>query len=504
MSRLALLPALFALAVPLLADPIPSPLFTDGAVLQQGRAVPVWGAATPGERITVSFSGNSVSTTTGSDGTWMVLLPALPASAEGAELHIAGNSTRVIHGVLVGEVWLCAGGSGMDWPLLPGEPGLAALSSTTGSGPLRIFHLPTSRHQDQTAAWTGCASPRGSAIAQHFAEELHRRLSVPVGVIQLSSPGSAIEAWMSSVAFGYAPGLAGAAGEFWQRLVQEFPARQASYKRAEAEWLAAADKAKKRGTTNYNFFLKKNPEPRAPLSPEVAMEPSALVTQLLCPTLPYAIRGVLWYQGEGNAHNSSNYKRLFSSFIQALRTHFGANEMPVIFVQLPAISIPDDPSGRTLAELRKAQDEATQIPGVGMAVAIDQAAPNSLKNNDRQEIARRLALVARRLAYGQVCDSAGPRPVSAHREGKFLVVRFAHAEAGLIAVAKPVQSVELAGADQVFHPATASIRGDCLVISAPQVAAPVTARYAWSNAPFANLANGASLPAAPFQCSITP
>jgi len=504
MSRLALLPALLAFAVTLLADPIPSPLFTDGAVLQQGRAVPVWGAATPGERITVTFSGNSVSTTTGTDGTWMVLLPPLAASAEGAELQIAGKSTHVIHGVLVGEVWLCAGGSGMDWPLQPGGSGLPALSPTTASGPLRLFHLPTTRHQDQAAAWTGCASPHDSAIAQHFAVELHRRLNVPVGVIQLSSPGSAIEAWMSPVAFGYAPGLAGAAGEFWQRLVQEFPARQASYKRAEADWVAAGEKAKKRGTANYNFFLKKNPEPRAPLSPETAMEPSSLVTPLLSPTLPYAVRGVLWYQGEGNAHNSGNYKRLFSSFIQALRTHFGANELPVIFVQAPAISIPDDPTSRILVELRKAQDEATQIPGVGMAVAIDQAAPNSLKNHDRQEIARRLVLVARRLAYGHACDSDGPRPVSAHREGKALVIRFANAEAGLIAVAKPVQSLEIAGADQVFHPATASIRGDCLVISAPQVAVPVTARYAWTNAPFANLANGASLPAAPFQFSLTP
>jgi sialate O-acetylesterase len=504
MPRLALLPALLALVASLFADPLPSPLFSDGAVLQQGRAVPVWGNATPGERITVSFAGAIVSTTTGSDGSWMVLLPPLAPSSEPADLQIAGNATKLVHGVLVGEVWLCAGGSGMDWPLQTPEPVAATLSSTVPSGQLRLFHIPSSRNQDSISAWQGTPLTHGSAIAQHFGEELNRRLKVPIGLIQLSCPGSAIEAWMSPVAFGYAPGLAGAAGEFWQRLVQEFPARQASYKRAEADWQSAAEKAKKRGAANYNFFLKKNPEPRPPLGPEAAMEPSSLVSPLLNPTLPYAIRGVLWYQGEGNAHNSGSYKRLFTSFIQALRTHFGAAELPFVFVQAPAISIPDDPSSRCLAELRKAQEETSTLPFVGMAVGIDQASPNSLKGNDRQEIARRLVLVARKVAYGQACDSEGPRPVTAHREGKALILKFSHADAGLIAIARPVQSLELAGQDQVYHPATATIRGDSLLISSPQVATPVSVRYAWSNAPVANLFNGASLPAAPFSFSLTP
>jgi len=498
MSRLALLPVLLALAVTLSADPLPSPLFSDGAVLQQGRSVPVWGNATPGERITVSFAGSTVSTTTGSDGTWMVLLAPLSPSAEPSDMQIVGASTKVVRGLLVGEVWLCAGGSGMDWPLGAGDQ---TQQSTTSNGSLRLFHLAASHRQESALNWEALPSERGSAVALHFAEELSHRLKVPVGIIQLSSPGSAIEAWMSPVAFGFAPGLAGAAGEVWQRLVQEFPARQAAYKRAEAEWQLAAEKAKKRGTNNYNFFLKKNPAPRPPLGPEVALEPSSLVTPLLAPTLPYAVRGLLWYQGEGNAHNTGNYKRLFTSFIQAIRTHFGASELPVIFVQCPAIPIPDDPSGRILAELRRAQEESTSLPQVGMAVAIDQAPPNSVKGNDRQEIARRLSLVARRLAYGQACDSEGPRPVSCMREGKVLMVKFSHAESGLIAVAKPVQSLELAGSDQVYHAASATIRGDTLVISAPQVSTPVSVRYAWSNAPTANLFNGASLPAAPFLIS---
>jgi len=498
MSRLVFLPVLLAFAATLAADPLPSPLFSDGAVLQQGRSVPVWGSATPGERITVSFAGSTVSTTTGTDGSWMVLLAALPPSAEPADMQIVGASTKVLHGLLVGEVWLCAGGSGMDWPLSAGDQ---APQSITPSASLRLFHLASTHRQESALAWEAIPSARGSAVALHFAEELSHRLKVPVGIIQLSSPGSAIEAWMSPVAFGYAPGLAGAAGEVWQRLVQEFPARQASYKRAEAEWQLAAEKAKKRGTTNYNFFLKKNPAPRPPLGPDAALEPSSLVTPLLAPTLPYAIRGLLWYQAEGNAHNTGNYKRLFTSFIQATRTHFGAPELPVVFVQCPAIPIPDDPSGRTLAELRKAQEETAAMPQVGMAVAIDQAPPNSMKGNDRQEIARRLSLVVRRLAYGQACDSEGPCPVSCYREGKSLMVKFSHAEAGLIAVAKPVQSLELAGSDQVYHPASATLRGDTLVISSPHVAIPVSVRYAWSNAPVANLFNGASLPAAPFQIS---
>jgi sialate O-acetylesterase len=149
------------------------------------------------------------------------------------------------------------------------------------------------------------------------------------------------------------------------------------------------------------------------------------------------------------------------------------------------------------------------LPNTGQALAIDIGDPKDVHPRNKQEVGRRLALLAKNRVYDIICDDTGPTFVSATREalpaprrgssgGVALRVRFTHAD-GLVAHDKPVQALELAGADRVFYPAEAKIERDTLLVFSPKVREPVAVRYAFSNAPEANLFNGAGLPAVPFR-----
>jgi sialate O-acetylesterase len=139
------------------------------------------------------------------------------------------------------------------------------------------------------------------------------------------------------------------------------------------------------------------------------------------------------------------------------------------------------------------------LPNTGQAVTIDIGDPQNIHPANKQEVGRRLALLARNRVYGLTTDDSGPTFASATREGAAMRVRFNHVSGGLIARDKPVQSLELAGADRVFYPADGRIDRDTLVVMSFSVREPLAVRYAWTNSPEANLYNGAGLPATPFR-----
>ena len=142
---------------------------------------------------------------------------------------------------------------------------------------------------------------------------------------------------------------------------------------------------------------------------------------------------------------------------------------------------------------------AATVPNCGLAVAIDIGDATNIHPTNKQEVGRRLALIAKTQAYGIPGDFQGPTFSFVTGEKSFLRVHFKHASTGLISANRPVQSLEIAGADKIFHPATGKIERDTLVVSAREVKQPLAVRYAWSNAPSANLFNGAGLPAVPFR-----
>jgi sialate O-acetylesterase len=161
--------------------------------------------------------------------------------------------------------------------------------------------------------------------------------------------------------------------------------------------------------------------------------------------------------------------------------------------------VPGDATDATYAFLREAQTQTLDLPNTGQALAIDIGNPDDIHPTDKQDVGRRLALLAKNRVYGIVGDDTGPTFLSVTREGAALRVRLTHTDGGLVAHDKPVQSLEVAGADKVFHAATAKIERDTLLISAPSVREPVAVRYAWKNSPDANLYDGAGLPAVPFR-----
>jgi sialate O-acetylesterase len=451
------------------ADVALAPLFADHAVLQQGKLVPVWGTADPGEHVSVTFAGQTIGATAGEDGRWVVLLTALPPSAVGADLVANGKmTTATAHDVLVGEVWLCSGQSNMEFTVNdPHAPSFhllnAAQEAAAANYPLirffKVGHQVAEAPADRaTGTWAPC-SPETvatfSAIGYFFARDLQQRLGVPVGVIASTWNGTPVEAWMSPAALAGDPAFAPVPVR-WKDAPPDYPHRPS--------W-----------------------------------RPAGLFNGMINPLLPYALRGVLWYQGESNTARAGEYHRLFAAMITAWRAHFGQGDLPFYWVQLAAYVNPANPADATWPGLREAQAQALSLPATGMAVAIDIGDPKTIHPPNKQEVARRLALIAKDHLYGLTGDYSGPVFLAAERVGPAMRVRFRFADNGLTAGAKPLQSFEIAGADRKFHPATARIAGDAVLVQSLQVPDPVAVRYAWQNYPEANLYNGAGLPAAPFR-----
>ncbi len=475
-----------------------APLFTDHAVLQCEKPVPVWGRATAGEKIVVTFRGQTLAATAGADGRWSVTLTPLAATAEGADLVASGTSTLTLHDVVVGEVWLASGQSNMEWPLAKAHN--AEKEIAAANFPLirhiRIEHAIAGQPADtaKTSGWQS-ASPATAgvftAVGYFFARDLHRKLGVPVGIINSSFGGTPIESWLSDSTLRGTTAFP-AIDARWQKNLAEFSERQARYPVECAAWLEAEEKARTTHTKNTA------PRPRAPVGPGTPYALSGLFNGMIAPLQPGALRGVIWYQGESNWPRAGEYAELFPALIRSWRAGWGRDDLPFLFVQLANFADPGDPTGRGWAPLREAQARALALPATGMAVTIDIGDAKDIHPTNKQEVGRRLALIAKATVYGLATDHAGPTFASATREKAALRVRFAHVATGLVAHDRTVQSLELAGADKVFHPATAKIERGTLLVSSPAVKEPVAVRYAWSNAPVANLYNGSGLPAVPF------
>lgn len=477
-----------------------APIFSDHAVLQRDKPLPVWGQATPGEKLAVSFHGQTVDTTAEADGRWIVYLAPLSASAEPADLTVtAATESAVVHDVLVGEVWLASGQSNLEFTvsrLAPEEQKAAAVELPL-LRQLKITGTVASTPADtvKTGGWQP-ASPKTvgsfSAVGYFFAREIQRKLGIPVGLINSTWGGTEIEAWTSDLS-RQNTSFAATLEARWKKAMSEWsPERIARYPSDLTAWIKADEHAHATHTKN------PLPWPNPPSAPGWQTEPGGLFNGMIAPLQPAAIRGIIWYQGESNVGRAAEYAELFKAMILGWRENWGDPTLPFYFVQLPNYAN-GKATARDWAWLREAQAKALDLPATGMAVAIDVGDANSLHPTHKAEVGRRLALIAKAQLYGGTSMYRGPVFQSATPEGSALRVRFAHAGDGLVSHDRPVQALEIAGADKVFYPATAKIQRDTLLVSSPKVKTPVAVRYAWSNAPLANLYNGAGLPAEPFR-----
>jgi sialate O-acetylesterase len=217
---------------------------------------------------------------------------------------------------------------------------------------------------------------------------------------------------------------------------------------------------------------------------------------MIAPLTPYAIRGVIWYQGESNASEAHAYKyrRLFGAMIQDWRNRWGQGDFPFLFVQLPNYQ-----TNGWWPVLRESQAETTRLNNVGMAVTIDVGDAKNLHPTNKQDVAKRLVNVALNLAYHQPVEYIGPTLQQLVNEGSQLRIYYAHADGIAVKGGGALTGFTIAGEDGKFVLADAKIEGGTVVVSSSQVVAPIAVRYAWADAPDCNLVNGAGLPGTPFR-----
>jgi len=234
--------------------------------------------------------------------------------------------------------------------------------------------------------------------------------------------------------------------------------------------------------------------PRPPVDPtQSPLTPGGLYNGMVAPLQPYAIRGVIWYQGEANVGRETQYRTLFPALIADWRRAWGQGEFPFLFVQIA-------PFKDMTPEIREAQLLAWQhTPNTAMVVTIDCGDAADIHPPHKQPVGARLGLAARALAYGEALEYSGPVFHALRPAGGRAVLAFTHLGGGLVAQGGPLTGFTIAGADRVFHPATAVIEGDTVAVAAPEVAQPVAVRYGWANVPVGNLFNAAGLPASPFR-----
>ena len=462
-------------------------LFSDHMVLQRGAPVPVWGWADDGETVIVEFGHQKVKTVA-AGGQWMVRLKKLRASAEPAELKVSGkNNAITLHDVLVGEVWIASGQSNMEWPIRATFDADNEVSRTANSL-LRLHTVPKLRANVPTnnvpSAWQECNpqnSPGFSAVAYYFGRDLQRALDVPVGMIHTSWGGSPAEVWMSQDVLEKNP-------RYKSEILDVYPASQKRYEEALTKFQdeeAAAKKENRKPTLN---------------RPWQAWKPTELYNGMIAPLLPYAIKGAIWYQGESNAGRAEQYRSLMADLIRNWRQDWGS-KLTFLQVQLaPFTAIKDAPGDSTWAELREAQNLAAKNVGkAGVAVITDVGEEKDIHPKKKAPVGARLALLARRITYGESLVYSGPTFRSQKVKGDHIVLNFDNVGGGLQARDGELKGFAIAGLDQRFQWAKAEIRGDQIVVSSPQVAKPAVVRYGWADYPVVNLWNADGLPASPFR-----
>jgi sialate O-acetylesterase len=493
-------------ASPLQAEVKLASPFTSHMVLQRDRSVPVWGVADAGERVTVEFAGRKISARADVNGRWRVDLKPLKASAAGETFTVTGSHTAQpirLDDVLVGEVWLASGQSNMDFSLSKKVKYFAGV--TNEAGEIAAANYPLLRMFTGVAAkaytpqnnvggeWKICTpenAPAFSAVAYFFARDVQRDLKVPVGIITEAFGASMAEAWIDRAALAADPKL--------KPLLDRFDAAVENF-RTNPPPVVAPPRSEDVSVANaVSKGRKRSSGPRDPVQDQ--HNATVLFNGMIRPIIPFAIRGVIWYQGESivdaNMGGIELYPQVQATLIRDWRKLWGEGDFPFYIVQLAG-----QEAASNRPEVREAQATVLLLKNTGMAVTTDIGEAKNVHPKNKQDVGDRLSRIALANVYGRKIESAGPAYASMKIGGNAIRLKFSHLGGGLVAKGGgPLKWFVVAGADMKFVPAEARIDGDTVVVNSPEVAAPVAVRYAWVNFPDGgNLFNAAGLPAAQFR-----
>ncbi len=506
-------------------EPAPSPagIFTDNMVLQRDVPVPVWGTAPPGEKIVLNFAGQTKTAVAGQNGQWKIMLEPLKLSSVPAEMTIKGTSSITLTNILVGDVWVCSGQSNMAWPVADMnkiDPSDGRTGVLNGEEEIAQADYPLMRlngfganygHID-SGEWKVCSpqSLRGfsveghfgfSAVGYFFGEKLHRELKVPIGLINRSSGGTPIEAWIPLEAMKQDP--------YCRSMMEQ--ARNPEILGQINQWRAELAKWLKEwqdwGKTSAQG---KNPEALrpSPLKNDTVKNyefytdvPGTWYDVGIAPVIPYAVKGFIWYQGESNAQTVSaglGYQKLLTLLIASWREKWQQGPLPFYWVQLPLYQ--GGGCGTAWQVVRESMLKTLQVANTGMAVTVDLGERDSLHPKNKRSVGERLARLALANAYGEKIVCSGPFYRGYQIKGNKVTVDFDHAARGLKSSdGTSLKCFEIAGSDRAFIPAHAEIVGNQVEVSSERVLEPVAVRFCFKETETPNLANSEGLPASPFR-----
>lgn len=476
-------------------------ILNDNMVIQRDMPVPVWGWALPGVKVTVKFNGQEKSATAGEDGKWMVKLDPMAAQSTSQVMTVSTDKeTRKINNILIGEVWICSGQSNMDWCVDALDNGLD-LAARAQFPLIRFIDAPNSISgvplRDFQAHWRICQpSTIGSfsAVGYFFGRELLTRLNVPIGLIGSNWGATRIEPWTPAAALNKHKELRVAASRINNA--------QENYQQTLASKLTEFD------TWRKNVELaQKNGKPLPPMDIFIPNDlhknthPSSIYNAMIAPMVPFAIRGVIWYQGENNIQDGIKYAPKMKALIEGWRQAWGEGNFPFLFCQIAPFYYGNAPLD-TLPNLWEAQYEVlASVANTGMASTVDIGNVLNIHPLNKRDVGLRLAWIAMAKTYGKnEVNYLNPTYKAIRTEKNLMIISFNNTVAGLKTKdLQPPREFELAGQDGKFYPAQATIKGKEVILQSSKVAAPVSVKYAWRNIADPNLINSANLPVLPFK-----
>lgn len=462
-----------------------SQLYTDYMVLQRDIPLDIHGIANAGEKITVSISNQKATATANNQGKWSVVLKPMNAATDLMLTVEAGSAAKVYKHVAVGEVWLCSGQSNMAFMLCQADTYKRDIDNV-GDPQLRLFDM-KARWETYNVAWPASCldllnhlqyyrsttwqptTPDNakwfSAIAYYYGRMLRDSLKVPVGLICNAVGGSPTEAWVDR-----------------NTLETCFPAILKNWLHNDfiQDWVRG--RAAK-NLTNDNTHLGRHP-----------YEPCYLYESGILPLQKYPIKGVIWYQGESNAHNMEAHSELFKLLVGSWRSNWSNPTMPFYFVQLSSLNRPSWPWFR-YSQLQLMQ----QIANTGMAVSSDCGDSLDVHPLRKQPVGQRLARWALNKTYGMSVTPSGPIYKGVVRSADALIVSFDYADSLCTSDGKQPSTFEIAEEEGMYYPATTVIEGNTVRLTSPEVKNPRYVRYGWQPFTRANLINGDALPASTFR-----
>ena len=466
-------------------------VFSDNMVVSRNRNFEVYGTANAGQRVVATFNNEKSSTVAQNDGTWRIVF-AVPRMGKPYTLTVTSQQrTLRFKNIVAGEVWLCSGQSNMAFPLANDELGKEALTIVDDPN-LRVLNfLPRWETNDtewpQSAldstnnlqymrcnGWQQATSNNMgevSAVAYYFAKVLRSCLGVPVGIIVNAVGGSPTEAWIDR-----------------QTLEDEYPELLNDRFKDNVMVMPWVVQRMRKNIARTTDKLQMHP-----------YQPTYLYDAAIRPLAKFPINGVIWYQGESNAENMEIHERLFPLLLSSWRTNWDNPQLPVYMVQLSSINRPSWPWFRNSQRVM-----ANTLPYVYMAVSSDVGDSLDVHPRQKYPVGKRLANLALYHQYDfKQLTPCGPSVQSATMEPDGEVRVYFNWDKGLkTADGKALRTFEVAGYDEVFYPAEATIKDREVRLTCPQVPHPAFVRYGWQPFTRANLVNGDGFPASTFRVEV--